>query len=449
MRIPESPPDYRVLLQQLSKDAEGLQATFGVSSAVDSKGRYLHWDEMRRRKPPGELTLEQWWTGTAIARRATAKPLPLLDTSKNEFTYSNIDEIQNLVHQIDQHASGQILADDVVTNLRSSDRYLVSSLVEEAITSSQLEGASTTRKVAKDLLQTGRKPRDRSEQMIVNNYSAMLCAETLAGDRPINVDDILELHRVVTTDALDNPLDAGRIQTPEEERIAIHWTDNTLLHQPPPAIELNERLENLCSFANGELDTGFIHPVVRAIVIHFWLAYDHPFVDGNGRTSRALFYWSMLRSNYWLTQYISISSILRKAPAQYAKSYLYVETDNNDMTYFIVAQLRVILKAIESLKEYLSRKVAETRSLEAELRGTSFLNHRQVAIVSRALRDGSELFTINAHSTMHGVTYQSARTDLLGLEALGLFSKSKQGKKYVFRPVGDLSGALRELDLES
>ena len=55
-----------------------------------------------------------------------------------------------MVHRIDQQAGGQILADDLVTNLRSSDRYLVSSLVEEAITSSQLEGACTMRQVAKE-----------------------------------------------------------------------------------------------------------------------------------------------------------------------------------------------------------------------------------------------------------------------------------------------------------
>ena len=87
------------------------------------------------------------------------------------------------------------------------------------------------------------------------------------------------------------------------------------------------------------------HHHIRAIILHFWLAYGHPFVDGNGRTARALFYWAMLHEGYWLFEFISISNILRKAPAQYGLSFLYSETDDNDLTYFIVAQTKVIRRA--------------------------------------------------------------------------------------------------------
>lgn len=404
------------------------------------------WEFRVRRTPPSGLTQEQWWLAMSLARRNIARTLPLRTTAGSQFRFSNVDSVQELVHHIDQQASGQILADDEATSLRASDRYLVSSLVEEAITSSQLEGASTTRWVAKEMLQTGRRPKDRSEQMIANNFSAMQFAEELArSGAPLTPTDILDLHRVVTEDALDDPRDAGRLQDEHEERIAMRWTDDTLLHKPPPAAELPDRLALLCQFANGDLGDGFLHPVVRAIVVHFWLAYDHPFVDGNGRTSRALFYWSMLRSGYWLTQYISISSILRKAPSQYARSYLLVETDNDDLTYFVLYQLGVIERAIESLKQYLGRKIAETRELEVLLRGASGLNRRQLAILTDAIKDASEPFTFAAQARRHRVTHQSARTDLLKLEELGLMNKSKSGKKFVFRAVEDLPERLRDL----
>lgn len=447
MKLPHSPPNLASLLSAAADDDnDTLLQTMLNASAVDSKGRYLHWNEMRRRTPPDGLTLDHWWLGTTMTRRAMARPLPLLDTSGMPFSYSNVDIIQEMVHKIDQQASGQILSDDIPTNLRSSKRYLVSSLAEEAITSSQLEGASTTRVVAKELLQTGRRPRDRSEQMIFNNYRAMHFAGELASSSDhLSSDDILEIHRIVVEDTLDDPRDAGRLQEEGEDRVGIYWKNDQLLHQPPAAIELPGRLQGFCDFANGELEEGFIHPVVRAIIMHFWLAYDHPFVDGNGRTSRALFYWSMLRSDYWLTQYISISSILRQAPSKYALSYLHVETDNNDMTYFIIDQLRIIQRAIESLQEYLGRKVAETRRLETQLRGSTALNHRQLTMVGEALRDIDEPFTIQAQQRRHGVTYQSARSDLLRLVELGLFQKEKIGKKYVFRAQRDLSERLEAL----
>lgn len=442
MKIPLKPPSFEKLLQQAQSD-RSLLAALNSSSPVDYKGRYLHWDDMRNRTLPDGMTREQWWLGTSLARRGMSRPLPLVGTDGQPFTFANVDLVQELVHEIDRLASGQILADDVVTNLRSSDRYLVSSLVEEAIASSQLEGASTTRQVAKEMLQTGRKPRTPSEQMILNNFHAMQLAQDLVDD-PLTKDSILELHRVITEHSLDDPDDAGRIQSPDEERIGVYWHDQ-LLHQPPTAAELPGRLEALCAFANGGLTDGFIHPVVRAIVVHFWIGYDHPFVDGNGRTARALFYRSMLESGYWLTQYLTISSILRNAPSKYTRSYLYCETDNNDITYFVIYQLQVIRRSIDSLYEYLRRKVAETREIEAMLHGSPHLNHRQLVIVGDALRDPSEPFTVKAQQIRHGVTYESARSDLLGLERLKLFSKQRVGKKYVFRSEPDLGERLRSL----
>jgi Fic family protein len=443
VKIPLVPPDPLDLMGAIPA-VDDLVPIIARSSPVDDKGRYLHWDEMRNRTPPHGLSLDQWWLGTAMSRRTLARRLPLVGVDGKPFSFCNVDQVQELVHEVDRLASGQILADDVVTNLRSSDRYLVSSLVEEAIASSQLEGASTTRQVAKEMLQTGRRPRDRSEQMILNNFHAMQVAQDAAGE-PLTEAGILELHRVVTEGTLDDPADAGRLQRPEEDRIAIYWPDGQLLHRPPPASELPGRVRALCSFADGGSGDGFIHPVVRAIVVHFWIGYDHPFADGNGRTARALFYRSMLGSGYWLTRYLTISSILKQAPAKYAKSYLYCEAGENDITYFVIYQLQVIRRAIESLYEYLRRKVAETREIEAMLHGSPHLNHRQLVIVGDALRDPSEPFTVRAQQTRHRVTYESARSDLLGLERLGLFTRRRVGKKHMFSAQADLTDRLRSL----
>jgi Fic family protein len=445
MRLPQKPPRLDELISDLSTDEFARLLT--NTSPTDDKGRYLHWDDLRNRTPPEGLTKEQWWLGTTVARRGIARVLPLRDTDGMPFRFSNVDEIQELVHRIDQQASGQILADDLVTGLRSSDRYLVSSLAEEAITSSQLEGASTTRQVAKELLATGRRPRDRSEQMIVNNFQAMVFAQDLAGS-PLTPTDVLDLHRVVTDGTLDDPEDAGRLQTPTDDRIAIFWHDGELLHRPPDAAELPARLEAMCAFANGETTGGFVHPVVRAVIVHFWLAYDHPFVDGNGRTARALFYWAMLRNGYWLAQYLSVSSILRKAPSKYARSYLLAESDDNDITYFVMYQLNVIERSIQALHAYLARKVAEIRELERLIHGSSRLNHRQLVVVRDALRNPGEPFTISAQARRNRVTYESARSDLLGLEVLHLFAKQRVGKKYVFHALPDLEWRLRALGAE-
>lgn len=161
------------------------------------------------------------------------------------------------------------------------------------------------------------------------------------------------------------------------------------------------------------------HSVVRAIALHFWMAYDHPFEDRNGRTARALFHWSMLSQGYWLAEFLSISRILLQAPAQYARSFLHTESDDNDLTYFLLYQLSVIRRAVEELRDYLARKMAEVRDAERLIKASAVLNHRRLAILSRAVRIADSRFSIASHRLSHRVSYETARTDLLDLERRG------------------------------
>ncbi len=336
---------------------------------------------------------------------------------------------------------------EVVTGSEGARKaYLVNSLIEEAIRSSQLEGATTVYDVAKEMIRSGRQPRDRSEMMIKNNFLAMEFMHDDAGD-VLTPEIVLELQRILTEGTLDNPDAAGRLQTPEDDRIVVaDRLTGMVLHWPPPAEELPRRLELMCEFANVESPaSGFLHPVVRAILLHFWLAYDHPFEDGNGRTARALFYWLMRVQGYWLTEYLSISRILREAPSKYHKSFLLTESDENDTTYFVLNQLRVIERAINELHDYLRKKVEEVRQIQDILRGDDRFNYRQLALLTNAVRDTRKRYTFQSHSRSHRVTHQTARTDLLELEELELLDRRIIGRQYVFSPAPNLSKRLASL----
>jgi Fic family protein len=180
-------------------------------------------------------------------------------------------------------------------------------------------------------------------------------------------------------------------------------------------------------------------------MLHFWLAYDHPFVDGNGRTARALFYWSMLRHNYWLCEYISISPIILKAPAQYQLAFLYTETDENDLTYFILYHLDLMQRALRQLHDYIKRKSAQVRKLESELRGVVALNHRQRSLISHALRHPNQVYVVESHRLSHNVVYETARKDLIDLAKRGLLTARKAGRTWCFTPVSDLEMRLSQL----
>lgn len=438
MKLPLAPPDFWDVLGGSTDSFKKIFAA-GVLPTVGEK--YRHWDTLRQLTPPGDLTLEEWWAGIKLARQSLLRPLPLVDSQRRPFMFAMPDPAWEMVHLIDQKASGAITFPELVANDQSSKRYLVSSLIEEAITSSQLEGASTTARVAKEMIKSGRAPRSISERMILNNYGAMSSMRGLSSE-PLTPDRINELHRILTAGTLDDPSEAGRPQQPGDVRVAVvDRSDGKLLHQPPPAELLPERLDALCRFANGAETSGFMHPVIRSILVHFWLSYDHPFSDGNGRTARALFYWSMLRQGYWLTEFLSISRILQKAPAQYARSFLYTESDDLDTTYFLLYQLSVICRAIDELHGYLARKTREVRKAEELLRDTN-LNHRQLAVIGHALRNPDAEYTFRSHMTSHRVVYESARSDLLELEGKGLLVRTQIGRRFIFRPARDLSERL-------
>lgn len=442
----EAPPDFRVLLDEVGP-AE-LQRVLSVT--VDDR-RYLHWDELRRRTPPDGLNHREWWFSLKLGRRARARALPMVTTKGDQLDFSLPGRAQRLLHFIDQHCAGEIASDAVVTSDGAARRrYLVNSLMEEAIRSSQLEGATTSRLAAKDLLRSGRAPADRSERMIVNNYRGMTFSREQIGDH-LTPEAVLRLHEILTEGTLDDHADAGRLQPPGVERVAVFdRTTDKLLHRPPPADELPARLQALCDFANAEDDgDDFVHPVVRAIALHFWLGHDHPFADGNGRTARSLFYWSMRRSGYWMTEYLAISRILQHGPARYSRAYVHTESDAGDLTYFLLHQLETIERAVHELQEHLAAQVADQRRIASHLRADGDLNHRQVALLSHAVRNRDASYTIAGHATAHRVTHETARNDLRTLELRRLVERLPRTRPIRFIAVPDLAQRLQAGDPES
>lgn len=385
---------------------------------------YYHWDELRHREPPPGLDHTTWWKQLKAIRKLGYVDLPLLDASGAPFRFAMPNELQRRTHELDRIMSGAIRPPAQIAGVMR-DRYLLASLREEAITSSQLEGAATTREVAIEMLRSERAPRTQGERMIANNYAAMTWIRSQVAN-PLTPGAVLELQRILTDGAIDVADGSGRLRR-ADERITVQ-SDGEVVHVPPPAAELGARLASMCDFANSPPQPGaFLHPVLKAIALHFWLAYDHPFVDGNGRTARALFYWSMLRQGYWLTEFVTISKVIKEAPAQYARAFLFVETDDNDLTYFFFNQVEVLERSVQALLAYLERKHAETAVVS-----DPHLNERQLALVSHAIRKPSTAYTIAGHQQRHGIVYDTARLDLLDLVKRRYLVQRKRGREFLF-----------------
>ena len=436
MKMTETPPDFAMKLQELASSERMMKILSFVSSHRVGLEEYHHWEELAYRDAPNELTRDEWWVAMKICRHAQRRETMIPFADDSSFWWTMPDLLVKRLHEIDvrsgvsvRHDARNLVSDATTQYLRETSPLF------EAVMSSQLEGAPTTWSDAKRMIRTGRAPRDVGERMILNNYIAMQrIIENY--EQPLTTDFILELHRILTHDTLEKPDAEGRYRRDDEYvRVA---DDETVFHVPPPASRIATDIEALCAFANEKGAGGAYMPdIIRAIVLHFWLGYEHPFCDGNGRVARALMYWSLLRSGYSVFEFVSISNILKKAPSKYVRAFTYVETDEGDLTYFLLHQSEAILRALNDFHSYVRKKERAMHDAESLLAGCD-LTLRQKTIVARALRNPAEAIRIADCQRMCGVSYATARSDMIQLEKRGFVDMRKQGNAFVYYPVAGL-----------
>ena len=386
---------------------------------------YEYWDTVKYKKRPESCTsAEELWLRVKASRIAFL----VYTWDKYHISFGLTNKMQRLCHEFDMNFGGSLETGSVIP-YENRERYLVSSLMEEAIYSSQMEGAATTRKVAKDMLRRQISPKDKSQQMIVNNYQTIRFIVEHK-QTPLTPELVLHIHHLMTEKTLNDPNDAGRLRM-NNEVVVEDGITHEVVHTPPSYIELPTFLKELCKYFNETNAKVFVHPIIRGIIIHFMVAYMHPFVDGNGRTARALFYWYMLKQGYWLTEFLSISRVIAMSKKSYEKSFQYVEADFNDLGYFIAYNLKVLDQSFTQLQNYIKKKQEEKVLANTFLR-LGDINERQAQIIRMYLENPKEVLTVKDLQNKFMVTATTAKSDIVGLLKRGLldeisFNKVKRG----------------------
>ena len=408
MKRPARPPNLDELLY------EGLPkwSPETMELAKDYNDRYLHWSELEYRDV-GPDSRETLWALMKMLREGTVRTIELQDL---ELRYNITDNAQRILHELDMRLSSGLVPSSRLDEKRRL-MLTVSSIMEESIASSQLEGASTTTKAAKKMLRENIAPKNRSERMIVNNYNAMRFIKEHSEDA-LTPDLIREIHSIISHGTLDDKAYEGRFRDDNSIAVRDVFSGETY-HDPPDFSRIPDLIQRMCDFAND--DSVFVHPIVKGIVLHFTLAYIHPFMDGNGRVSRSLFYWYMIRNGYASVEYLSISKVMKSHRGKYDNSYLLSETDDNDITYFINFNLDVVSEATDAFLSYVRRKMEENDKTLEDSR-TSGLNIRQREVLSD-LMNSTEPMDIYELAAKYMVQPQSIRRDIQKLDELGLVNR--------------------------
>lgn len=386
------------------------------------ESEYLHWDKVKYLGfKKNDINL---WKEIKLIRKLISKKFVLNTKHPISLEYGVNDFLQQKLHYLDFNFGAGLQKEQLLSDL-DKHQYLSNALMEESIFSSMIEGATTTRVKAKDMLRKGKKPNNKSEQMILNNYKTIQYISENKNEE-ITIHKLFEIHKLVTENTLEEE-NCGVFRNTNDV-LVMNQITGEIVHTPPSFKELEELMQSFCDFFNNNPKEEFIHPIVKASILHFLIGYIHPFVDGNGRTARALFYWYLLKNGYWLTEYLSISRVILKTKTQYEKAYIYSEIDEMNVSYFIHYQVKVLTQAFEDLKDYLFKKKKEENKLNKYLK-VSNINERQAQILYWIEEDANRYFSVKEIENVFSVTNQTARTDIEELVTQDYLKKVSINKK--------------------
>ena len=395
---------------------------------------HLYWDKIRYKEPsPKGISKEELWKIIKVFRESQNLGTIIRDKDGNFFSWSKLDYFEEFFHELDMNTGGELFVEKSGIDKANKQKLITRGIMEEAIASSQLEGAATSRQAAKKMLREGRKPINKSEQMIMNGYVAMKAIEDDYREREMSMDLILELHGLITKDTLDSQNEKPRMREADEPVCVSDDANGIIYHEAPDTEFVKKELGRLIKFANDESDSGsFIHPIIKAIMLHFWMGYLHPFTDGSGRLARLLFYWYLVKKGYWAFVYLPISKVIKKSPKQYIMAYVYSEQDDNDMTYFLDYNIRKIKLAVKDFTEYLEKQAVKNMQMKRQCDAKYKLNIRQVQLLQYIHGDSDERTTLTAHMNVNQIAKMTASKDLKDLVKKGFLVINKQGRNVYY-----------------
>lgn len=389
---------------------------------------YLYWDKFKFKKMSSDLSAEELWVLISTYRDILSIKTPIKSKDGKYFSFLKSPSVDEYLHKIDMLVGGNIFPKSKIP-MGDKEIFISRGIIEEAIASSQLEGAHTSRLAAKKLILENRQPSNASEQMIVNNYKAMLILEDQYKDRKLSRELLFEFHSILTDKTIDIS-EQKRFRKDSDDIVVGGQIGSEMYtaHVPPGENFLEKEIDKLIKYANNELNEGFIHPVIKAIFIHFWVGYLHPFTDGNGRLERTLFYWYLLQNGYWTFSYLPISTVIKKSPTQYAMAYIYSEQDSYDLTYFFDYHMKKILQSMDEFDDYVQKQLNQNKKIKNMLSTKIVLNNRQKQLLFYFVTEVDATTTTSSYATLNTISRQTAAKDLKFLENEGLIESKREGK---------------------
>jgi Fic family protein len=383
-----------------------------------TQGRYLSLSEIKHRiQQQGKLTSDWAELAKKMVVNRKVGSIPLFMSSINKkFWFFPSDSLTRKLNEIER--LGLDLYNRINQQALFREAFFMDSTIEEAITSAIYEGAHSTRAQAQQLIASGNKPKNKDEWMLVNNFRAMNWVQQHR-DEAVSEELILQLHRIVTENTMEG----------DDVNFSGKFRNDKIFVGPHEGVEhahIRQAIAEAITLTTQ--NPRYIHPLIRGILVHYFIAYIHPFFDGNGRTARALFYFKAMRNKLDYIQLLSVSAYLKEHGSQYEKAFEKVVSNDFDVTYFI----DFCLDSIHSALTAVSKKVSYLLRVNA-LREQLGLSPNQVGLLQRMALQRFRTVSSEEYAAQISMSREAARQELKALAEHGLIDEAKSGKKLVYR----------------
>lgn len=263
--------------------------------------------------------------------------------------------------------------------------------------------------------------RDRDIQEVINYRNVVAWIDrfesTIDEKNRLSLDTLKTLHKLSMQSLLE-PDQIGELR--KQQVVVKSAADGSVSFRPPIAAELPYLLKDFFAWVNSK-EARAIHPIVRAAIVHYQLVFIHPFVEGNGRTARAMANLALYETGYDFKRFFSIEAYFDSDVPAYYQALRSVQQQGGDLTYWLEYFCYGLALETDKVKRRVS-KLSRDLKLKKELGQQVALSERQLIILEQI----QELGTISSQDAQKVLPHISVDTILRDLKDLiekGVISK--------------------------
>ncbi len=248
--------------------------------------------------------------------------------------------------------------------------------------------------------------RRKDKQEVLNYLEALEKIPEFAKRYPVQKDDLLEIHKIVTKDTLENPRDEGSFRN--RQVVVANRATGEIIFGPPSTKQVPHEVNKFLTWFNSK-DTEEIDSVIEAGLVHYEIVRIHPFIDGNGRTARILATLTLYKRGFDTKRFFALDDYYDHDRRNYYEVLGRVNQNTIDLTEWLEYFTEGVVVSIKAVKDKVIGLSKDIKFLKE--RGQIALNERQINIVENIMergeitnRDIREMFNISNRAALDEIS---------------------------------------------